>query len=524
MTDLSRRQLLERGGGVLLGGSLLAACGGGSEARPRTAGETSGFATTNAFSGAPRPGGLLRYGMAGGAPTDSMDPNKNLSGPAFYYDYILYEQQWGASPSYEIVPVLVEEHHANARADEWTIRVKDGVEFHNGKTLSADDVMFTIRRILDPRNAAPKAGQLAMIDPRRMRKLDARTVRLELKTPASIVPESLALFASILPEGYDPDKPAGTGAFKLKSFAPGQRAEFVRFENYHGRPAHLDSITITDFASETALVNALIAGEVDMVDLSPGNARLVEREKDLHVFAFKTNGYSPFRMNMRKPPFDDVRVRQAFRLIADRRQIIDQARLGLGRVANDLYAPQDPGYARDIPQRTQDIERAKSLLRAAGQSNLSVQLTAAGVVAGMVESATVFARQAKAAGVDVRVNKVDVGTFYGRSYFDWPFAVEFYNTANYFASAQQSDGPTAAANVTGFEDREYARLYERAIGMLDAGRRRPLMHRMQEIQHERGAYIIWGFATLAYGYRNVGGITENLGVLPPRWQDLWLAR
>ena len=106
-------------------------------------------------------------------------------------------------------------------------------------------------------------------------------------------------------------------------------------------------------------------------------------------------------------PFDDVKVRQAFRLIVDREQMVQQVLSGQGRVANDLYAPYDPAYAKDLPQRKQDLEQAKSLLQQAGQANMTVELVTAPVFQGIVEAAQVFAEQAKGAGVTVKVRKVD---------------------------------------------------------------------------------------------------------------------
>src|SRR3712207_8298026 len=91
-------------------------------------------------------------------------------------------------------------------------------------------------------------------------------------------------------------------------------------------------------------------------------------------------------MRVDAAPFDDVRVRQAFRLIVDREQMVQQVLSGQGRIANDLYAPYDPAYARDLPQRQQDLEQARSLLRQAGRENLSVELVTAPVFQGIVEA------------------------------------------------------------------------------------------------------------------------------------------
>ena len=112
----------------------------------------------------------------------------------------------------------------------------------------------------------------------------------------------------------------------------------------------------------------------------------------------------PIYMAVDLDPFQDVRVRQAMRLIADRPALVEAAQAGFGVVGNDVFGYRQPDYNTDLPQRTQDIEQAKSLLKAAGKSDLRVTLYSSTVAPGMLESATAFAQQAKAAGVTVKVN------------------------------------------------------------------------------------------------------------------------
>jgi peptide/nickel transport system substrate-binding protein len=116
------------------------------------------------------------------------------------------------------------------------------------------------------------------------------------------------------------------------------------------------------------------------------------------------------------------------RLIVDRKQLIQQALSGQGRVANDLYAPFDPAYNKGLAQREQDLEQAKSLLKQAGQSDLRVELVTAPVFHGIVEAAQVLAEQAKGAGVTISVRKVDPGTYYGDNYLKWRFAQDYWFT------------------------------------------------------------------------------------------------
>src|SRR3712207_4538313 len=165
-------------------------------------------------------------------------------------------------------------------------------------------------------------------------------------------------------------------------------------------------------------------------------------------------------MRVDASPFDDVRVRQAFRLIVDRQQMVDQVLSGQGRIANDLYAPYDPAYADDLPQRRQALEQARSLLRQAGREDLRVELVTEPVFQGIVEAAQVFAEQAKGAGVNVRLRRVDSGTFYGDNNLKWPFAQDFWATRTYLSQVAQGDLPNSPFNETHWENAEFVDLIQ----------------------------------------------------------------
>jgi len=207
-------------------------------------------------------------------------------------------------------------------------------------------------------------------------------------------------------------------------------------------------------------------------------------------------------MRVDAKPFSDNRVRQAMRLIVDRQQIIDQAFNGFGRVANDLYGPFDPDYiGNDLPQRKPDIEKARSLLKSAGYEDLQVELvTSTGVGAGAVEAASLFVQQAKAAGVDVRLNKVDGGIFFGDQYLSWVFAQDFWSTRLYLPQAAASSLRASPYNETHFFNEQFAGLIKAAQREVDPARRRRLVQDAQRIEFDEGGYIIWGFQNQVDAY------------------------
>jgi peptide/nickel transport system substrate-binding protein len=380
----------------------------------------------------------------------------------------------------------------------WTIRLKQGVEFHNGKTLSADDAIFSIQRIIDPDNPKVGAAGLTDIDPQGFKKIDERTFLIRLNQPFAVFDEQLGqYFNGIVPVDYDPNNPVGTGPFRFGSFTPGGQSRFPANPNYwvEGEP-HVDELVIIDFPDDTARVNALLSGQVQAIDNLPlGQLRVVEANPELKALVANTGAWLPFTMRVDHPPFDDVRVRQALRLIVDRQQMIDQALAGHGWVGNDLYSPFDPCYASDLPQREQDLEKAKALLKEAGHENLVVELVTSPVAAGVVEAAQVFAEQAKGAGVTVNLRKVDTGVFYGDDYLKWPFAQDFWFTRDYIPQVAQGTLPTAPYNETHWADPTFIKLIDKARGTLDANKRCELLHQAQQIEYESGGYIVWASAT-----------------------------
>lgn len=163
------------------------------------------------------------------------------------------------------MPDLADEATSNATADEWTLRLKPGLTFHDGKPVTAEDVIFTFRRILDPQVAAPGAAYLGHIDAEGMTALDERTVRFKLKTPFAPFKENLTELVMLVPQDYDPANPVVTGPFKFRSFTPGEQSVFDRFENYHGDGPHVDELILINIDDDSARVNALLSGQAEAI-------------------------------------------------------------------------------------------------------------------------------------------------------------------------------------------------------------------------------------------------------------------
>ncbi|MDX6312077.1 MAG: peptide/nickel transport system substrate-binding protein [Streptomyces sp.] len=497
---ISRRDLLRSGGllaATMAAGGLLTACSGSTDTAAKTTAKK---------------GGVLRVAATGGSAKDSLDPHNPLTYPDQARVLSLYEPLFFHDAKYRLKPLLAQSIEPSKDGMTWTLRLRDGVEFHNGKTLGADDVIASLRRIMNPKSPAAGATSLAVIDAARLKKLDARTVRITLKHPYALLQDLLAQYSlGIVPADFDITKPVGTGPFAYKSFDPGNQSTFTRFAGYWQRPAYVDQLDIIDFADDTAKVNALLSGQVDALDNLPQSQIKVIEAQGGKVLVSETGAWTPITMRVDTGPFRDARVRQAFRLIVDRPQMVSQVLNGQGRIGNDLYAPFDPAYNDALPQRAQDLAQAKSLLKAAGHDGLTVELaTSSGIGSGAVEAAQLFAEQAKGAGVTVKVRTADSSTFYGDQYLSWPFAEDYWFTRNYLPQVNQGSVKAAPYNETHWNDPEFVSLIDQASRQFDAGKRDELLKAAQKIEYESGGYIVWGFKNQVDAYAaGVSGFTPD---------------
>lgn len=492
---MTRRDVLQQGalaGAGVGAAALLAACGGSSGSNTTA---TSPAATP---TGPQKHGGTLHVGIPTGSTSDTLDGLKPLVIIDFARQYQLYDHFMITNPNGVIENYITDEVTPNKTATEWTLRLRKGMEFHNGKSAGADDVIFTFQRALNPKTAAPAAGLLKFVDLKTLKKIDPLTVRFSTTRPF-VMPYALARYELVLqPVGFDPKNPVGSGPFKASSFTPGQRSVFLANENYWGGRPFVDQLVIIDLSDDTARLNAMLGGTTDMMVSVPyASVPQVKSASGIKLVVNPTGAWFPLVFNVTAAPYNDVRVRQAMRLLADRKQMISAAYLGYGVLGNDLYGLYDPLYDHSIPQRTPDPEKAKSLLKAAGHSSSSFTLVTANLGVGNIQAGQVFAENAKSAGVNVTAKQVDLATW-DNSFSKWPFTDSQWGYNGYAAQVLLADGPKPAYAETHFGDNdpEFAKLANELTGELDQTKQKQIADQMQQIQWDRGGYLVWSFQTL----------------------------
>jgi peptide/nickel transport system substrate-binding protein len=507
------------GGAVLAGGGLVEACS--SSASPSTS--PSGSASP------PKKGGNLRVGLTGGGSSDTLNPFfGGISAIGTARAQQLYQPLVQLANNAQIQYVLAEALIPNGSTSNWHIKLRNGVTFHDGKPFGADDVIYTLQTILNPKKPLGGAAVLSPVDVKGLKKVDSLTVEVPMKTPFGSFPEQLAAFwyfLYIAPNGWtQKDAPNGTGPFKYKSFTPGQQSVFVRNTNYwkSGLP-HLDSVTIIDFQDPTAVQNALVSKAIDCTgQLTGTQMKILQNTSGIIAVPSQTGSIEPFTMRTDTPPFKDVNVRQAFRYIINRPEFISKTLDGFGWVAHDVTSPYDPDFDNSL-HREQDIALARSLLKKAGyDNNLTVTLyTSLAVNSSALSMATLFKQQASAAGVTVNLNQVSPSSFFGPNYYTKvPFSQIYYNYSPYLSQVAQTFLPTSPFQETHFNDPHYTNLYYEANKTLSASVRKQIIYEMQQIDFTQGGYIIPCFVDSLDAYSSKltgfqkGKVGEPLGNFP----------
>ncbi len=522
-TSVTRRELMDRaarGGIAAVGaGTLISALGSGS---------STALASTISTV-APRRGGILRVGLTGGSSSDTVDPNKMTTNPDFGRVAALYDGMvWGGANGQPYLRVAEEMSPLTKDASKWAIRLRKGVRFHDGREATANDLIYSIRRCLTP-TPGVTASVLSGIRLADLRKLDNYTVEVPFDRPYTTFLLALDSTSNIylVPENFDPTHPVGSGPFMFESFTPGQQSVFARWDEYWDQPfPYVDKLVMVDFSDQTSQVNALLSGQVDCVNQLSADVVTAVTSGGKKVEISPGGGYNPFTMRVDQAPFTDARVRLAFQLMVDRPKMLDIVFGGHGVLGNDIFGIWDPEYDHALPQRVQDIEQAKHLLKAAGQEHLTIELVTSDIASGVPEMAQVFAQEAALAGVKVNLRQITPTAFFGPNYLKWTFAQDFWYYGPYLSQVPLSSILGAPYNETHFDNPRFNTLFAQANATTNAATQTEIVHEMQTIQYNDGGFIIPFFVPVIDGYspRVQGMVSSKTGSSFNMWsfQQLWL--
>lgn len=511
--DSSRRKFLKGtaalGATTFLAGSLSA---------------TSGWAAT------PKKGGTLKLALAGGSNADSMDTATTSDIVGIFNNFTTFNCLAELAPNREVIPELAESWEAKPGAREWVFNLREGIEFHDGKTLDAEDVVYSINRHRGDDSKSGAKGVVSGI--KDISILDKNQILVSLDSPNADLPYVFTDYhIAIVPKDFsDWAHPVGTGPYKMVKYDPGVRMRSERNPNYwkEGR-AHVDAVEVTVVNDVAARASALRTGEVHAINqVEPKTAdRLKEFAK---VQTASSGKFFALCMLMDHDPYTNAHVRNALKYSMDREAVANTVLSGFASLGNDHpIPPSDPFFNEALPQRAYDPDKAKWHLGQAGLSSLSVDLSVAEAgFAGSVDTGVIFKERARAAGIDINLIRESSDGYWSNIWMVKPFCAAWWSgrpTADLMLSVTlKSD---AAWNETHFRREDFDKMLVEARALLDTEKRRELYWEMQRLVNEDGGYVIPVFPSVIDGYSaEVQGVVEdnNWGLMGMRLAErAWLA-
>jgi peptide/nickel transport system substrate-binding protein len=458
----------------------------------------------------PKKGGLIRLGMAGGESTNSLDPALAASEVPFQVNMTWGEMLVDVKPDGSLDMRIAEEISSSPDAKEWKFKIRQGVEFHDGKTVTAEDVVATLKRHTDDKS---QSGALGIVQGISEMKAEGDMVTLVLKDANADLPYLMGDYHLIIQPGGGVDNPTaaiGAGPYKVTINEPGVRHGFEKHANYFDSTiGHADQVEFLVINDSTARTAALQSGQVHMINrVDPKIVELLKGVPGVSIKAVPGRGHYVFIMHVDKAPFDNNDLRMALKLAINRQEMVDKILGGLGSIGNDFPINASyPLFDDTIPQREYDAAAAAEFYKKSGHDGSPIILrTAPGAFPGAVDAANLFAASAKAAGIPLEVkmepddgywtNVWNVEPFCASYWGGRPVQDQMYSTA-YISTAEWND--------TKFKNPKFDEILLAARGELDEAKRKGMYSELANILRDEGGLICPMFNDF------VAGVSDSIG-------------
>lgn len=470
-------------------------------------------------------GGVLKFATPSVRP--GLDPARTSTGDQYMLTAMIFSNLTRIDHELKAQPLLAESWESNEDSTRWTFHLRKNAKFHNGRPVVADDVKFSIERILDPETASKGAKALGPIE--KIVVEDDHTVTFQLHGSYADLPLQLGnTFSRIIAKENLEElshKPIGSGPFILKEYVPGNKAILVRNPDYfeEGLP-YLDEVHQVYIKEYAAQVSALKTGEIDIMYFAP--VELIDELKadpNINVMMVPAPSFQPIVMSVKNKPFNDVRVRQALRLALDRKAMMEAATGGLGSLGNDSpVGPANPYYNKALPQRTRDVAKAKELLAEAGYPDgVDIKFYTSTGRPGLEPAAVVAQQSLAEAGIRVEIESIEIARLYkdilpkpgdnmvahnnwfGRPTIDETLTPYYYTNSNW--------------NYSGYSDPEVDKWLDQAKALTDFKERKKIYDKVQEKLYNEGSEAVPYFKNYVSAVRKE---VKNYKLIPVQYVDL----
>jgi peptide/nickel transport system substrate-binding protein len=460
---------------------------------------------TSVHAQTPRNGGRIRVAGTASSANDTLDPAKQSSGTDYARGFMFYNGLTYLDGTLTPQPQLAEEF-STQDARTWVFKLRRGVTFHDGKPLTPADVVFSIMRHKDAATASRAKVLAEQIEA--VTATGPNEVTFRLSSPNADLPVILGTYHfHIVKEGTtDFTAGIGTGPYKVKEFKPGVRSIAVRNENYWkpNRP-YLDEIEFVGITDEPARVNALLAGQLDLISaVDPRSVERVKATGKYTVFETKSVSYTDLVMRLDRTPGNSPDFVLAMKHLFNREQMVKSIQLGHGVVANDQpIAATNRFYFKGLAQRPYDPEKAKWHLQRANIGSSPVPVVASPAATSSVEMALVLQQAAQQIGLNLEVKRMPADGYWSTHWMKHPVG---FGNINARPSADlaltlffKSDAPW---NEAGWKNEKFDQLLVAARGETDQAKRAQMYADMQVMIHHEGGIGIPMFLSSLDGHNS----------------------
>ena len=491
----------------------------------------SGSGVLPAMAAAPQKGGMLNISMS--RAIKNLNPILHHNNAEYMQGELMYSNLVKLSPRMEPVADLAESWDASKDAKKWVFKLRKGVEFHSGGEVTAEDVVATVQSILDPKTGSAGRKNIGPVE--EVKALDKYTVEFSCKYPYAYLPQGVAYTnVKICPKKViDTNfqdlsvKDHGCGPFIMKEYVPGTHLIVERNPNYFlSDKPYLDGVKQSIYPEATAEVNALLTGQLDVVNEVPPNHFSRLKEQGKVVARQEVSGrFINVVLGCDSKPFEDPRVRQALALCMDRPMALEMALEGYGSVAND--SPISPAYQhfKKLPAKDQDLAKAADLLKAAGiKKGTTLTLVASNKPPLRAKFGVTLKEFAREIGININIDRMEHSKYLKQYWTKGNFYVGFYNMQptedGIFSLLYTSDAPW---NEPRWNNAEFDKLVEKGRSELDPAKQAEIYGKCQEMCHEQVPMVVPMFLDLLAAH----GKHVNNFLLHPRgayWfmENVWL--
>jgi peptide/nickel transport system substrate-binding protein len=471
---VTRRDVMK----TLLAGGMLASTAGGLLTH-----------TGAAFAQTPKKGGKIRVAVGAGSTADTLDPAKGGS-IADYVRHFMFYNRLTAIDNKLAPQMELAESVTTKDGVLWTVKLRKDVNFHDGKPLTPADVVYSLMRHKNPATASKVkavADEIAEVKATGPNEVQIKLVSANVDLPALL---GTANFSIIKDGTTDFTTANGTGPYKCKEFKPGVRSISVRNENYWkpGKP-YLDEIEYFSIPDEAARVNALLSGDVQLINApNPRSASSFTPESGCTLFESKTGHYTNLIMRDNLGPVKNPDFVLAMKYLLDREQIRKVAMRGYGTIGNDQPVQTTSRfYFAGLPQRAFDLDKAKFHLQKSGMAGMTLPLVCSTAANGSVDMAQIMQLSAQKIGLNLDIKRMPADGYWSNHWAKHPLSFGNINPRPtvdlMFSLFFKSD---ASMNESGWKNEKFDQLLEAARGETNEAKRKQMYADMQVLVHEQG--------------------------------------